>query len=136
MMVDKDVEDNDIDWLGTTDISTSVFNIQREVSLTKQPFETFGVLLASISHKSLVVGLLQPEDDDETLSHPLPAVRAGLEYGDQIVNLNGLSVGNACTPGIIERYIKGHEIRSILRVNHVNPMLVSNVSGSLTTDLY
>ena len=63
----------------------SEFIVQREIALAKLAGEPFGLTLAYISKKAIVVGVSGYEGVYAT-----PAIRAGLGFGDEVVSINGL----------------------------------------------
>jgi hypothetical protein len=97
-MGDKDLEDLDV--LSVASEPMTAFNMQREITLAKDANEPFGMILAEIERKAVVVGMIQEEISVAMQPRFCPALRAGLDFGDEIATINSHAVGSACTIGI------------------------------------
>lgn len=68
------------------------FILQREIELKKRAREKFGVTLTSILRRCIVTYIFEAESELAAVSYLYPAARAGLEFGDEIVTVNGIQV--------------------------------------------
>lgn len=68
------------------------FILQREIELKKRAKEKFGCTLTSISRRCIVTYIFEAIPEHTAASYLYPAARAGLDFGDEIVTVNGIQV--------------------------------------------